>query len=57
MYFDEPAEAFDGDLGLGSKAILALSLAVALLFIIAASPVITAADAAAKSLSSGALLP
>ncbi len=59
IYFDEPAEKFDGDIGLGSKAILAVSLAVAvaLLFIVAASPVITAADAAAKSLSSGALLP
>jgi NADH-quinone oxidoreductase subunit N len=50
MYFDDPAERFDGDIDLGSKAILALSLAVALLFIIAASPVITAADAAAKAL-------
>ena len=50
MYFDEPAAAFDGDMALGSRAILVLSGAVALLFIFAASPVITAADAAAKAL-------
>ena len=36
--------------GLGSRAIMVLSGAVALLFIFAASPVITAADAAAKAL-------
>jgi NADH-quinone oxidoreductase subunit N len=50
MYFDEPAEAFDPVDGFGSRAILALSSAVVLLFIVAASPVITAADAAAKAL-------
>ena len=50
MYFDEPAAAFDSDIGLGSRAILVLSGAVALLFIVAASPIITAADAAAKAL-------
>ncbi len=50
MYFDEPAAPFDGVEGFGSKAILGLSAAVALLFIVAASPVITAADAAAKAL-------
>ena len=50
MYFDEPAEAFDPIDGFGSKAILVLSSAVVLLFIVAASPVITAADAAAKAL-------
>jgi NADH-quinone oxidoreductase subunit N len=50
IYFDEPAEGFDPVSGLGSKAILVLSSAVALLFIVAASPVITAADAAAKAL-------
>ncbi len=55
MYFDEPAAAFDGEIGIGSKTILALSMAVALLFIVAASPVITAADTAAKSLSSPAM--
>jgi NADH-quinone oxidoreductase subunit N len=50
MFFDEPAEAFDPVSGLGSKAILVLSLVVTLFFIVAASPVITAADAAAKAL-------
>jgi NADH-quinone oxidoreductase subunit N len=50
MYFDEPADAFDSDIGMGSKAILVLSAAFALLFIVAASPIITAADAAAKAL-------
>ncbi|HEY4274138.1 MAG TPA: NADH-quinone oxidoreductase subunit NuoN [Rhizomicrobium sp.] len=50
MYFDEPAPAFDGDMAMGSRAILLISGAVALLFIVAASPVITAADAAAKAL-------
>jgi NADH-quinone oxidoreductase subunit N len=50
MYFDEPAAPFDGVSDIGSKGILALSMAVALLFIVAASPVITAADAAAKAL-------
>jgi NADH-quinone oxidoreductase subunit N len=50
MYFDEPAAAFDSDMALGSRAILVVSGAVALLFIFAASPIITAADAAAKAL-------
>jgi NADH-quinone oxidoreductase subunit N len=50
MYFDEPAEAFDPIDGFGSRAILILSSAVVLMFIVAASPVITAADAAAKAL-------
>jgi len=50
MYFDDPAPAFDSDMALGSRAILVISGAVALLFIFAASPVITAADAAAKAL-------
>ena len=50
MYFDEPAAGFDGDIGIGSRAILILSGAFALLFIFAASPIITAADAAAKAL-------
>ena len=50
MFFDEPADAFDGVTGLGSRAIMLLSGAVALLFIFAASPVINAADAAAKAL-------
>ncbi len=50
MFFDEPAPGFDAVTGFGSKVILALSAAVALLFIFAASPIITAADAAARSL-------
>jgi NADH-quinone oxidoreductase subunit N len=50
MYFDEPAPAFDGGMAFGSRAILILSGAFALLFIFAASPIITAADAAAKAL-------
>ena len=50
MYFDDPAPAFDSDMALGSRAILIVSGAVALLFIFAASPIITAADAAAKAL-------
>jgi NADH-quinone oxidoreductase subunit N len=50
MYFDEPAPAFDGRIAWGSRAILGLSGAFVFLFIVAASPVITAADAAAKAL-------
>ena len=50
MYFDESAPGFDGGMAIGSRAILILSGAFALLFIFAASPIITAADAAAKSL-------
>jgi NADH-quinone oxidoreductase subunit N len=50
MYFDEPAEAFDSDIGVGSQLIMTLSGAFALLFIFAASPLISIADAAAKAL-------
>ena len=50
VLFDEPAVAFDSDIALGSRAIMVISGAVALLFIVAASPIITAADAAAKAL-------
>ncbi|MFO1247956.1 MAG: NADH-quinone oxidoreductase subunit NuoN [Alphaproteobacteria bacterium] len=50
MFFDEPAPGFDPVSGMGSKAIMVLSGVVALLFIFTASPVITAADAAAKAL-------
>jgi NADH-quinone oxidoreductase subunit N len=50
MYFDEPVEAFDPIDGFGSKAVLLLSTVAVLLFIVAASPVITVADAAAKAL-------
>jgi NADH-quinone oxidoreductase subunit N len=50
MYFDEPAPAFDSGIGIGSRAILVVSGAFALLFIFTASPIITAADTAAKAL-------
>jgi len=50
MYFDEPAPAFDAEVGFGVKVTLALSGVVALGFIFAASPVINAADAAARAL-------
>jgi NADH-quinone oxidoreductase subunit N len=50
MFFDEPVEAFDPVSGAGSKAILVIASLVAVFFIFAASPVITAADAAAKAL-------
>jgi len=50
MYFDEPAEAFDSEIGVGSQLIMTLSGAFALLFIFAASPLISIADAAAKAL-------
>lgn len=50
MFFDDPVEAFDQVRGIGSRTILAISSIVALLFVVAASPVITAADAAAKAL-------
>jgi NADH-quinone oxidoreductase subunit N len=50
MYFDDPAPVFDGGMSMGSRAILIFSGAVSLLFIVAASPVVTAADAAARSL-------
>ena len=50
MYFDEPVAAFDSNVGFGVKATLVLSGIVALGFIFAASPVINAAEAAAKAL-------
>jgi len=50
MFFDEAADALDGQAGLGSRAIMLVSGAVALLFVFAASPVLNAADAAAKAL-------
>jgi NADH-quinone oxidoreductase subunit N len=50
MYFDEPVQAFDGGMAMGSKLILVLSGAVTLFFIVAASPIISGADAAAKVL-------
>jgi NADH-quinone oxidoreductase subunit N len=50
MFFDEPADALDGQAGMGSRVLMVLSGAVALLFIFVASPVLNAADAAARSL-------
>ena len=50
VLIDGQRVAFDPVSGVGSKAILVLSAAVALLFVVAASPVITAADAAARAL-------
>jgi NADH-quinone oxidoreductase subunit N len=50
MFFDDPVEAFDPVGGMGSKTILVIASVVALFFIVAASPVISAADAAAKAL-------
>jgi NADH-quinone oxidoreductase subunit N len=50
MYFDSPAEAFDKEIGVGSSLIMTLSGAFTLLFIFAASPLISIADAAAKAL-------
>jgi NADH-quinone oxidoreductase subunit N len=50
MYFDEPAPAFDSEIGVGSTLIMTLSGAFALLFIFGASPLITIVDAAAKAL-------
>jgi len=50
MYFDEPVEGFDNEIGIGSELSMILSGAFALLFIFAASPVISIADAAAKAL-------
>src|SRR5579859_3444188 len=42
MYFDEPADALDGQAGLGSRALMVLSGGVALLFVFVASPVLNA---------------
>ncbi|HJT41889.1 MAG TPA: NADH-quinone oxidoreductase subunit NuoN [Rhizomicrobium sp.] len=50
MFFDEPADALDGQVGLGSRAVMILSGVVALFFIFAASPILNAADGAAKAL-------
>jgi NADH-quinone oxidoreductase subunit N len=50
MFFDEPAPGFDGGVALGSRAIMILSAGFALLFLFVPSPIITAADTAAKAL-------
>jgi NADH-quinone oxidoreductase subunit N len=50
MFFDAPAEKLDGRMGVSSRVVLALSSIFVVLFIVGASPIITAADAAAKAL-------
>ena len=50
MFFDDAAAPFDGQLAPASRAIIWASVAATLLFIVGASPVITAADAAARAL-------
>jgi NADH-quinone oxidoreductase subunit N len=50
MYFDEPAPAFDGDVGFGLGSIIAASTAFTLVFIAIGGPIIALAGTAAKSL-------
>lgn len=50
MYFDEPALPFDEDMRVGSRATLVISSIVVLFFIFGASPIITLADAASRTL-------
>lgn len=50
MYFDEPAPAFDRGMAIGSQAILVIAGVVIVFFVVAASPIISSADAAAKAL-------
>ena len=50
MYFDEPAAPFDHDVGYGDRAILALSVAFSVLFVVLPSPLVNAAAVAASAL-------
>ncbi len=50
MYFDEPAPAFEGDMGTGLNAILAGASVFTIFFIVGAAPLISAATVAAKAL-------
>jgi NADH-quinone oxidoreductase subunit N len=50
MYFDEPAPAFDGDMGTGLSGILAGASVFTIFFIVGAAPLISAATIAAKAL-------
>jgi NADH-quinone oxidoreductase subunit N len=50
MFFNEPAPALDKGHGFGSTAIMVVSGAVTLVLLVAPSPLINAADAAAKAL-------
>lgn len=50
MFFDEPEKELDTGIGIASRGILTVSSIFILFFIVGASPIITAADAAAKAL-------
>jgi len=50
MFFNEPAPALDKGRAFGSTAIMLVSGAVTLVLLVAPSPLINAADAAARSL-------
>jgi NADH-quinone oxidoreductase subunit N len=50
MYFDEPVDTFDVDTGKGITAVATVSALVTVFFLVFASPVVTAAGAAAQSL-------
>jgi NADH-quinone oxidoreductase subunit N len=50
MYFDAPVDAFDVDTGKGITAVATVSALVTVSFLVFASPVVTAAGAAAQSL-------
>ncbi len=50
MYFDEPAPAFDGEMGPGISAILAGASVFTIFFVVGAAPLISAAATAAKAL-------
>ena len=50
MYFDDPAPAFDSDLGASLGTIIAASTAFTVFFIVAGAPLIAVAETAAKSL-------
>jgi NADH-quinone oxidoreductase subunit N len=50
MFFDTGAEKLDSGMGISSRAVLTLSSIFVLLFIVGASPIISAADAAARAL-------
>jgi NADH-quinone oxidoreductase subunit N len=49
MYFDEPVRAFDQG-GVAARAVLALSTALVIFYVLAPAPLTDAAMAAAKSL-------
>ena len=53
MYFDEPADSFDGPIGGEMKAVIAVSSLIIILFFLYPAPVLTNAAAAAAALFSG----